>query len=93
MLLAGSEDQDTLSDKVSKRAHHLMRTYSMRCLDVVSSPLNTSSTVQDAIPVKYSQKEFKEDIFLIDNTPEVAQQGLQVRTYTQTLIPLFSLSI
>ncbi|KAL9547142.1 hypothetical protein PS6_007282 [Mucor atramentarius] len=48
--------------------------------DVVSFPLNKSSTVQDAIPVKYAQKEFKEDIFLIDNTPEVSQQGLQRRS-------------
>lgn len=30
------------------------------------------------MPVKFSQKDFKDNIFLIDNTPEVAKQGLQV---------------
>ncbi|KAF1799395.1 hypothetical protein FB192DRAFT_1459873 [Mucor lusitanicus] len=50
--------------------------YSIR-QDIVSFHLNKSLTIQDAIEVKLAQKEFKDDVFLVDNTPEVPQQGLQ----------------
>lgn len=30
------------------------------------------------MPMKFSQKDFKDSIFLIENTPEVSKQGLQV---------------
>ncbi|GAN07602.1 hypothetical protein MAM1_0168c07102 [Mucor ambiguus] len=56
--------------------------YSIR-QNIVSFHLNKSSTIQDAIRVKLAQREFKDDIFLIDNTPEVPQQGLQGILYNR----------
>ncbi|KAK4511342.1 GrpE, mitochondrial [Mucor velutinosus] len=51
--------------------------------DIVSFHLNKSATLQDAIPVKLAQREYKDGIFLVDNTPEVAQQGLQGILYNR----------
>ncbi|KAL9547789.1 hypothetical protein MBANPS3_005992 [Mucor bainieri] len=56
--------------------------YSIR-QDMVSFHLNKSSTIQDAIAVQLAQREFKDDVFLVDNTPEVPQQGLKVSLYAQ----------
>lgn len=85
MLLDGLGVQDTVLDKVRMRRVCLSEkdTYLLCCLDIVSFHANKSSTIQDAIPVKFAQREYKDDIFLIDNTPEVAQQGLQVSVHTQ----------
>ena len=44
--------------------------------------------IENAMPVKFSQKDFKDNIFLLDNTPEVPEQGLKVNMVSVFLLYL-----
>ncbi|CEP16643.1 hypothetical protein [Parasitella parasitica] len=45
--------------------------------DIVSFNVSKPFTIGNAIPVPYAQKEFRNNVFLVENTPGIAKGGLQ----------------
>ncbi|KAI8637600.1 hypothetical protein BD408DRAFT_47297 [Parasitella parasitica] len=51
--------------------------------DIIFFNVSKPVTIGNAVPVQYAQKEFRNNIFLVDNSPEISKEGLQGILYNR----------